>query len=41
MKFAEGLCPPFSRLHNQAEFSDSGIGLSIVMRIITRQGGRI
>jgi light-regulated signal transduction histidine kinase (bacteriophytochrome) len=41
MKFAEGLFAPFSRLHNQAEFSGSGIGLGIVIRIITRHGGRI
>ncbi len=41
MKFAQGLFAPFSRLHNQAEFSGSGIGLSIVIRIITRHGGRI
>ena len=41
MKFAQGLFAPFSRLHNQAEFSGSGIGLSVVKRIITRLGGRI
>jgi len=41
MKFAERLFAPFNRLHNQAEFSGSGIGLSIVKRIVTRHGGRI
>ena len=41
MKFAQGLFAPFSRLHNQAEFSGSGIGLSIVIRVVTRHGGRI
>lgn len=41
MKFAERLFAPFNRLHNQAEFSGSGIGLSIVKRIVTRHGGRV
>jgi signal transduction histidine kinase/CheY-like chemotaxis protein len=41
MKFAERLFAPFNRLHNQNEFSGSGIGLSIVKRIVTRHGGRI
>lgn len=41
MKFAERLFTPFNRLHNHNEFSGSGIGLSIVKRIVTRHGGRI
>ena len=41
MKFAERLFAPFNRLHNQTEFSGSGIGLSIVKRIVSRHGGRI
>jgi PAS domain S-box-containing protein len=41
MKFAERLFAPFNRLHNHNEFSGSGIGLSIVKRIVTRHGGRI
>ncbi|MDT4881234.1 Phytochrome-like protein cph1 [compost metagenome] len=41
MKFAERLFAPFNRLHNQTEFSGSGIGLSIVKRIVSRHGGRV
>lgn len=41
MKFAERLFAPFNRLHSQSEFSGSGIGLSIVKRVVTRHGGRI
>jgi light-regulated signal transduction histidine kinase (bacteriophytochrome) len=41
MEFKDRLYRPFSRLHTIEEFPGSGIGLSIVKRIIDRHNGRI
>ncbi|MET0658327.1 MAG: ATP-binding protein, partial [Steroidobacteraceae bacterium] len=41
MAQADGLFTPFKRLHTEREFAGTGIGLTIVQRVLDRHGGEL